>query len=463
MELKFNEATLIMEGDQPSMIHEEFNNVWFFNVEDGTLRNARAWGESGDVDWDNLEGHGFRQSTRDKEVDFSRLKSIGRVGIYGVWKDQKDGFERFRLAVWRKRSDISRFISDVVIESKSSTIVSTLDMKLINKKDELLTERGGSIQPGTMIELFFQAGDLNPYLMGTFYIDRIRKETGEGEIAIEGRSISGKIFRDQTLDENNRLERKPYPLNVVEFFENANVPNFKVQPVPDVPDPWEYGVEYPREMPYIEALENLIAASRNWKVVETPDGEIIAGSVVTFPDIQINSKYNFSRNEDLFSRMIINDDDDVYARVAVFWLKSEIIDGEEVMNPVYYYKAIENEANWDTPPHKTLYIQIEDNYNESDALEILQDIAEQMAKAGKVEMFQGPIRPQLLIGDEAEIESGGTVDFLGVVTNIKHRMGMLGFHTEFAVDSGEQRGRPTLSEYISKISRFGNRPKGKTI
>ena len=81
---------------------------------------------------------------------------------------------------------------------------------------------------------------------------------------------------------------------------------------------------------------------------------------------------------------------------------------------------------------------------------------------GVGEDFTGPLRPQLLVGDVAEItEDGTTATTLGIITEVKHTLGEKELSTSFSVDSG---GEYTviangIRSTVSAASGFNRRPR----
>ena len=57
---------------------------------------------------------------------------------------------------------------------------------------------------------------------------------------------------------------------------------------------------------------------------------------------------------------------------------------------------------------------------------------------GVGEQLYGPIRPELLVGDIAQIseDGGSTATVTGVVTEVKHKLGGSGYFTTVVTDSG---------------------------
>jgi len=80
------------------------------------------------------------------------------------------------------------------------------------------------------------------------------------------------------------------------------------------------------------------------------------------------------------------------------------------------------------------------------------EIAEQLSNSGEVEEFVGPIRPQLMPGDSAEIIDNDGPRLVGIITTVIHNFGQDGFYTQFTVDSGGKINKPLLSDYLKQIS-----------
>jgi hypothetical protein len=72
-------------------------------------------------------------------------------------------------------------------------------------------------------------------------------------------------------------------------------------------------------------------------------------------------------------------------------------------------------------------------------MEILADImVSELQYVGMGEEFSSPIRPQLQVGDVADIFYDGDVQSttLGIITQVTHSFGKDGFRTDFSLDSG---------------------------
>ena len=100
---------------------------------------------------------------------------------------------------------------------------------------------------------------------------------------------------------------------------------------------------------------------------------------------------------------------------------------------------ITNYAFWNLPPKKLLSLAAPEGWvaTQGDLQWWAGNEAAKRKYMGITEEFDGPFRPQLLVGDVAEIDnSDGTGTTLGVITMVKHTLGKRGFTTSFTCDSG---------------------------
>lgn len=455
MELVFEYTENIVAGSKPAVVHLANGDVYLFSVLDGRLMYRKWVTADGDVPWDEPAFDTAKIGTEDKNMSLVRLKSMPRVGIFGSWHQNVvyEGSdmvspERHRFAVWDDENDMSRFLRDCSIEMAQGNPIMSVRITLDNPSQYVSGEQDTRLMPGMRIEPRLVMGDSEEYPMGVHYIDRIDMGVTKDTVSIEGRSITGKLLKDQTLDEDNVFPYQTYYLNIVKMLEDASIEFFDVQPNLS-PTAWKIGFVFPPETSRLDSLMEMIRASQNWAVIESMEGKIIAGSTVTYPPLDVNSTYTFYRGKDVWSRDVVRDDEMVYTRICgKYETESE---GVTTMNYVYADVVVEHE--WITAPHKTLYIDLPKNTQSAHAEEIINDLAGRLGKAGVVETFVGPIRPQLLVGDTARVISDdGRATVLGTIVAIKHMMGRSGFITEFTVDSSGERGKLSLTELVQVAS-----------
>lgn len=405
---------------------------------------VKTWDpETGDVPWGSPDFGLMTRCTTDRNLSLSRIKNIPRVGIFGCWhQDLGEAGERHRVGIWDSEGDITNYLSRGTIQLDLGNIISSASFEFLNMG--LFSESSSKISPGKKIELFFTIGDSEEYPMGVFYVDRVEMNVGESTISVDCRSMSGKLLKDQLMNADYKYEKKVYAYLLEEYLTKAGITNFDIQQPDDPETAWQLGMTFPVDMDRLTGLNHLIEASLNWVVREFLDGSIIAGSTVSYPPIMnMNSTYSFSRDEELFSRRITKDDSEVYSRVCVTSYQD---DGTELRS----YTIVDLEYDINVPLHKVLYIRMPDNA----PIEYLDDVgaylAEKMSRAGIVEEFEGPFRPYLIPGDEAEIIKNGVRTLVGGITTIIHSFGKKGFKTIFTVDSASISRKKQLIDEVNE-------------
>lgn len=460
MELVIESVSEIYGGSTPNTTHMPDNSVWLFKIIDGRLNGAQIANEPTDVDWPGLTAGDFAVITKDKNLSLVKLKNVPRMGVFGSWHQAAvmDGEtvitpERQRFAIWDALNDITNYLESGEIRMDLDNIVASASFAFKNPSQHLSGETSSRMTPGNKIELFFTAGDSADYPMGVFYCDQIDMTAAGETITVDCRNISGKLLKDQTFDENNTYPNLPYSDTVEALLDNAGIADYDVQPSVGE-TPWRLGLEYPPDMDMLTGFLEMIGISLNWIARETLDGQIIAGSTVTYqPIIDLNSKYTFNRGSDLFSRGVTRDDNDVYSRVCYQSKQSATETTPETT--IRAYANVLHAFEWAYAPNKTIYLTAPDDTVLAELQDLADALASRMAYSGIIEQFSGPFRPHIIPGDEAEIVADDGTHLLGLITTVNHSFGSSGFSTSFTVDSAGVIGKPQLRDLIEKVSGKG--------
>ena len=115
---------------------------------------------------------------------------------------------------------------------------------------------------------------------------------------------------------------------------------------------------------------------------------------------------------------------------------------------IMIYKDVVSYTGWNLQSNKTLFVEVPQGTSTANATDIANELATRLANVGKVETFTGPIRPHIIVGDQARIVDEDGTTTLGLITEVTHNFGKSGFTTEFTVDSGGRLGRGRLTDYI---------------
>jgi hypothetical protein len=169
------------------------------------------------------------------------------------------------------------------------------------------------------------------------------------------------------------------------------------------------------------------------EIVELTDGTICIGYDYWVSEYLPRNYYSFDDGREVFKRNTTRASDGAYSKIRVTGRDAEDNDLEPVTVDV------ENFRYWSLGSHRTKHLTAPDGLTQAG----LQSWAEAQAKTlqyiGVAEDFVGPFRPQLVVGDIAEVihSDTNTATSLGVITQVKQVFDkQSGFLTEFSVDSG---------------------------
>jgi len=291
--------------------------------------------------------------------------------------------------------------------------------------------------PVSRILLRFRSGDSEPYPMGYFFIDRTQFVVGQPGLKINARNSIGKYLKDQTFNERNIFSTQDFNLIVAQILINAGITNYYVGT-----ETLQVGIEFKPNQALLDGLNELLKYVRNWQIREEASGRVVVAER-TDPAFSQPGKYTFYRNRDIFSRQVTIDDNDAYSRVCCHTSDFSVA----------VYRAVPNTLGWLTVPNKTHFEPVPDGTTVAEAAALATEIADFISNSGQVEEFDGPFRPHLQPGDQAEIIDVDGPRLVGVITTVQHDWdkGGSGFITGFTADYGGKVGKPMLRDFIDQL------------
>ena len=436
MQLSFEYSQKIADGGLPAAFHSPDNVVQVFYTDgDGRMWAVRA--DTPEGAFENREFVGEVMAVADEGIGYLSTAYLPRMNFWAVWR----AGGRHRKAVFILKQETNKYLVRGEIMIRQERPIATLTLELENPQGILALEDAtdaANIPPGARVNVYFSAGESTRVQLGVFYIDRIKKIVGERTIQLEARNASGKLLRDQSFDGDNVFSPDLLYAVIGQILDDAGVINYFVEITGDTA-----GMEFPPDMNYLDGLNEIIKVKSDWIIREKSSGTIVIGSP-GYVQFSPSGTYSFTRNKDCFSREILREDRENYSRVCVYTRGYEVT----VFEDVDFLKG------WNLARKKTLYVEAPEDSTQADCQTLAAGIADRLAQVGIIETFIGPFRPQLQPGDAAEItEPGKVARTLGTITRVNHRFGRDGFFTEFSVDSGGLLGKPTIAEYVEKITR----------
>lgn len=441
MELTFEYTGQVGQGTSPDVLQFYDTSAQVFSLSAGELVGVPILPLEGSYDSPVFDDQvNISPDTNISNFSVNGLNGFGAVGSYLTSTTHK-------LLIYEYALEMDRFLDSGTIKLSGDKPVASFTLTLDNPIDEgsdkqlnvAISEKEALLAPGAKVALIFSMGDADEELeMGSYFIDRSDYSVLRETVNVDGRNLIGKALSDQTLDENNTL-----PFNFIHnvlstMFENANLSTdqFLIET-----STTQNSFQFEPNTSVLNALNEILKATINWKAEELFDGTIVVGSPNYSAFTQPGS-YTFNRGTDIMTRNIARDDMSVYRRVCVHTSDYS----------VKVYRDVLAFSGWNLQSNKTLYVSVPDGTLEPQAILYAEELALRLGNVGKIESFTGPFRPQLMPGDQAHIVApDGTYD-LGVITEVTHRFGKKGYFTDFTVDSGGRLGKGKLSDYIAMIT-----------
>lgn len=326
-------------------------------------------------------------------------------------------------------SDLSDITSQVTFTAQVDNPVTQISASIKNISNEFFTNSGTLFNPGAKLSLGIAFGDSAVYPIGVAYLDDFSHDPKSNTVSVSGRNAIGFFLKESRFGTSTHFTG--YSHEVAQAMaELAGLPKFRAQE-----GMGQLTFDFEPQQTVLEGFETFgvfyNSPSALMRLVELPDGTVVSGYDYFIEGYLKNSYYTFELGKEVFKRKTKKAADGAYSGVYV---TGKDASGAE-LTPVTV--SVDNYRFWNIPSNKLLFLTAPDGMTQSG----LQWYAEQEAKKLKYigigEDFTGPLRPQLLVGDVAEItEDGMTATTLGIITEVKHTLGEKEFSTSFSVDSG---------------------------
>ena len=344
--------------------------------------------------------------------------------------------------------DLAPILDSWTWSSQVDNAISQFSANVMNIGPDIFGDEVTLFQPGARITLGIRMGDSELYPIGVARLDECSYEVNAELVPLSGRNSVGFLLKDQTFDDLTSITGTSDAV-VKAILDYAGVTKYSLQPAVG-----SMTHKFKPEMSLLEGLQQMISyftgSSLVWAMAELPDGTICVGYENWISAVQPNSYYSFYAHHDVFKRKTSKMSDGCYTAIRVTGKSATDTDLTPVTAP------ITNFPYWALGKHRTLHVTAPDGFTQAE----LGVFAEMQAAAyqyvGIGEDLTGPFRPQLLVGDVAEVVDIDGVEgtSLGIITEVRQvfsRDG--GYKTEFSVDSG---GVVTDGENYSIYSRMAD-------
>lgn len=365
------------------------------------------------------------QVTEDEGISRLRFDHPSNGTLYGVAYDGNDlVFLRYIYGM-----DLSQIMDSWSWLTQTDNAIAQFDSAVQNIDPEIFETDSSLFQPGARIRVHIFMGDSNAYPIGTAWLDESGYGQLENTVKVTGRNTIGYYLKDQTFDDETVFEGTTTEV-VTRILEYAGLTKFIVQ---DLTATKKF--EFKPSDTLLKGIETILefytTVEDKMEIVELTDGTIVIGFDYWVSQYLPRNYYSFDEGREVFKRNTTRASDGAYSKLRVTGKDS---DGKELEAVTV---EVENFRYWSLGKHRTKHLSAPDGLTQDG----LQTWAEAQASIfqyiGVAEDFVGPFRPQLVVGDIAEVVHGETGTSLGVVTQVKQVFDkQSGFVTEFSVDSG---------------------------
>lgn len=375
--------------------------------------------------WDSAEITSDIQINEEADVSELRFDHPSNGILYGVsYNGGELTFLRYIYGM-----DISHIVDSWSWLTQTDNAIAQFDSAVRNIDADVFGMDASLFQPGAKITVHIFMGDSNAYPIGTVWLDESGYSQLEDTVKVSGRNTIGYYLKDQTFDDTTVFEGTVTEV-LTGILDYAGLTNYVVQPL-ETTKKFEFKPSDTLLSGIEEVLDFYTTIDDKMEIVELTDGTICIGFDYWISTYLPRNYYSFDDGREVFKRNTTRSSDGSYAKLRV---TGRDADGNE-LTPVTV--DVENFRYWSLGSHRTKHLTAPDGLTQSG----LQSWADAQAKIfqhiGIAEDFVGPFRPQLVVGDIAEVVRGDVGTSLGVITQVKQVFDRQnGFVTEFSVDSG---------------------------
>lgn len=377
------------------------------------------------------EGH-WENAARTEDIQITndafnvlRFDHPSNGTLYGVASDGKKlTFLRYVYGM-----DISQIVDSWSWLTQNDTSIAQFDSTVQNIDPDIFGIDSSLFQPGARIRTHIFMGDSNAYPIGTVWLDESGYGQLESTVRVSGRNTVGYYLKDQTFDDNTVFEGTITGV-LTSILDYAGLSSYQIQSLTST-----CKFEFKPSDTLLDGIQKILefytTIDKKMEIVELTDGTICIGYEDWVSEYLPRNYYSFDDGREVFKRNTTRASDGSYSKIRA---TGKDADGNDLQAVTV---DVDNFRYWSLGRHRTKHVSAPDGLTQNG----LQQWAEAQAKIlqyiGVAEEFVGPFRPQLVVGDIAEVVRGDTGTSLGVVTQVKQVFDRQnGFMTEFSVDSG---------------------------
>lgn len=336
------------------------------------------------------------------------------------------------------RKDASNFVQNVSYGLQIDNAINQFNATLKNLADVHFLADATLFSPSVKIKPYIRYGDSAEALLGIFFMDEVVWSHGGSTVSISSRNAIGAWLNDQTFDEDIDFNGTANSV-LVEIFNHFGIEFYDLDPLGATIDVSISVSATDTGLKAIQQISDLLSEEGlQWDILESitdyEELEIIAGYDEFRALYLPREKFNFGGISDVFAKSVDRSIDGTYTQVRCIGTDAK---GKE-LDPVV--KEVATWKYWTPANHRTYHAERLEGTTQVELEAYAETLARQLKLTGRTITYTMPMQPQLVVGDIAVITDGTEEDDeaeqLGIITEVRHSMGVDGFITEFTATSG---------------------------
>lgn len=373
-------------------------------------------------DWENNLWNPMTETISTTDYSLFSIDHPSNGTLYGVAADGADlYFLRYSYG-----TDIGDLIKNGTWSASNENDIQQCNLTIANIKSELFDKDSTLFQPGARFVLKVALGDSDPCDIGVALADEIVFDRTGENVSASFRNKIGYYLKDTSFSSASEFSGS-YSGVIGAILAFAGVDDYHIEPLTTEKN---YVAEVKTAV--LDALQDLCDPIE-YVIAEMPSGKIVVGTQTWINSTyQATGYYQFHEGREVFKRKSRRLADAAYSKVCV---TGKDANGSDLLPIVVSVPCFEN---WNIPAEKTYFEDAPNGFTQGELQDFADNLANRMQFTGIVESYTSPFRPQLLIGDVAQIYSDSDTEAvsIGSITGITHTFGSRGFGTTFTVDSG---------------------------
>ena len=390
------------------------------------------FGEVPDGHWEDLE---LSEENELENTAYIFLKgdhpATGSLYLIALDRGTRDILYLFRYDYER---DVSELVESATLTLQGDNPIAQISANIKNVKDAIFTAESSLFTPTAKIHLGVGYGKSAINTLMTGYMDEVEWKHGAKTVSISGRNAVGYFLNSQTFDSDKSFSGTAVAI-LTQIFDFFGIAHYEIDDSDSKKIEFDVSAN-DTGLKAVQIVSDLMTDLLNdkiWDIEELYDGTVIAGFAPFRGERNPKGMYVFNGRSDVFTRKINRSIDGAFSHVRCTGTDKS---GHDLTPAI---QEIETWEYWKPAVHRTYHAPKVDGLASSEELlRYCKILAEQLRKNGKTTNYSTTLKPQLIVGDVAQIqgEEGEENETLGIITEIKHSFGEKGYMTDFTAASG---------------------------